>query len=355
MAARVTLQDIADELGVSRNTVSKAINNTGLLAESTREKVIKKAIEMGYKQFSYLNPAVEQPETGAAAKEPAGEIVLLTMGFAGNTGFLSAVLERFQREFTGMGYCFTVYWVSREEEENLRLPASFDRRRVSGMICIEMLDRDYCSMLCDLEIPVLFVDGPAEGLYGPLRADVICPDSYSGICALVGEMVRRGRTRIGFIGEALHCQSFFERYLAYRSAMYLTGLPCVEAYCLTGNKDGVKKPGGEEYRAYLTECFSGLDALPEVFVCANDYVALDVMHVCKELGISVPRDVWLCGFDDTMESRIMTPSLTTVHIHSHVMGSCAAYLLSSRIREPSLQLRRIHTQTTVCCRETTED
>ena len=48
MADRVTIQDIADELGVSRNTVSKAINNTGILADTTRERVLKKAIEMGY-------------------------------------------------------------------------------------------------------------------------------------------------------------------------------------------------------------------------------------------------------------------------------------------------------------------
>ena len=55
MADRVTIQDIADELGVSRNTVSKAINNTGILADTTRERVLKKAIEMGYKQISYDN------------------------------------------------------------------------------------------------------------------------------------------------------------------------------------------------------------------------------------------------------------------------------------------------------------
>ena len=52
MAERITIQDIADALGLSRNTVSKAINNTGLLAESTREKVLQKAMDMGYKQFS---------------------------------------------------------------------------------------------------------------------------------------------------------------------------------------------------------------------------------------------------------------------------------------------------------------
>ena len=55
MADRVTIQDIADALGISRNTVSKAINNTGVLAEATREKIFLKAVEMGYKQFSYIN------------------------------------------------------------------------------------------------------------------------------------------------------------------------------------------------------------------------------------------------------------------------------------------------------------
>ena len=49
MAERITIQDIADALGLSRNTVSKAINNTGILADATREKVLKKAIELGYK------------------------------------------------------------------------------------------------------------------------------------------------------------------------------------------------------------------------------------------------------------------------------------------------------------------
>ena len=51
---KVTIQDIADELGVSRNTVSKAINNAEGLAEATRARILQKAVEMGYKQFSYI-------------------------------------------------------------------------------------------------------------------------------------------------------------------------------------------------------------------------------------------------------------------------------------------------------------
>ena len=80
---KVTIQDIADALGISRNTVSKAINNSDGLAEATREKILQKAVEMGYKQFSYVaslsgstpRPASADPAQPAA---PAGEIALFT-------------------------------------------------------------------------------------------------------------------------------------------------------------------------------------------------------------------------------------------------------------------------------------
>ena len=88
MAGRITIQDIADALGLSRNTVSKAINNTGVLAEATREKVLKKAVEMGYKQFSYINindsvhPTISLDNNETASPAPGGSIALLKIGRA---------------------------------------------------------------------------------------------------------------------------------------------------------------------------------------------------------------------------------------------------------------------------------
>lgn len=87
MAERVTIQDIADALGVSRNTVSKAINNTGILADSTREKVLIKAREMGYKQFSYLDMTKFGKEERFFARASMREIVLFTTGFIGDLHF----------------------------------------------------------------------------------------------------------------------------------------------------------------------------------------------------------------------------------------------------------------------------
>ena len=95
--------------------------------------------------------------------------------------------------------------------------------------------------------------------------------------------------------------------------------------------------------------------MPEVFICANDFIAMDTLMVFKKLGISVPKDVYLCGFDDSPESKVLSPSLTTVHIHSQIMGFSAVHLLISRIKEPSLNFRTIHTETSLIYRESTND
>ena len=356
MGARVTIQDIADELGISRNTVSKAINNTGILADATRDKVLKKAVEMGYKQFSYVTAAAPGSSVLSipAPKENAEVAVFLTNFVSGNH-FAMDMLDKFQKELASLGYSLTMHRILAEEQDRLKLPASFSPERTAGILCIEMFHYEYDQMLCSLGLPVLFVDAPVTGLKEPLPADLLCMDNQSGIYSFIGEMTRRGKTKIGFIGEAMHCRSFFERYMAYRNAMYLNGLDCLDEYCVIRNKEGIRNPTSEDYQEYLSESFQKLSRLPEVFVCANDFVALDALQVLKKSGYFVPDDVWLCGFDDSPESKIVTPSLTTIHIHSQIMGFSAVNLLMSRINEPSLNYRTVHTETELIYRESTED
>ena len=356
MSTRVTIQDIADELGISRNTVSKAINNTGILADSTREKVLKKAAEMGYKQFSYVTvPNSGQSVLTLSTAKERNEIALFITNFIGTSHFAMVMLDKFQKELSGLGYTLTMHRILLEEADSLTLPTSFSKERTAGIICIEMFNYKYSKMVCDLGFPVLLVDAPAPSFHKPLEADILCMDNQSHIYLFIKEMVRRGKTNIGFIGEYMHCQSFFERYTAYRNALHLLGLPCSDKYCITENKAGVCDPESKDYQEYLTECLQKLEQLPDVFLCANDFVATDTMQVLKKLGYSIPEDVYLCGFDDSPESKVVTPTLTTIHIHSQIMGFSAVNLLMSRINEPSLNYRTIHTETTLIYRESTEN
>lgn len=345
---KVTIQDIADALGVSRNTVSKAINNSEGLADATRERILQKAVEMGYKQFSYVNALTGIVHPAAeAAQEPrgrAGEIALFSTILFNYSHFASPMQDRFQSEVAQLGYTVNLHRVT---EENLRegsLPWTFDAQRVRAIVCFELFDWDYCEMLCGLGLPILFVDGPVKAWGRNLPADQLYMDNMTEIAALTQELLRRGKTRMGFLGDYLHCQSFFERYIAFRANMLMAGLPVEERFVIP-----------YRHPAELHQALSKLEELPEVFLCANDFVAIDAIQCLRHLGKQVPRDILLCGFDDSPESRLIDPPLTTVHIHTQIMAFTAVQLLMSRMEEPSLDYRVVHTQTDLIFRASTGD
>ena len=360
MATRVTIQDIADALGLSRNTVSKAINNTGVLAEATREKILHKAVEMGYKQFSYvtLPPKGTDPSglslVGAPGPERPGVISLLTTRSLNNSHFASTMLDRLQRELSGYGFSFMTHRVTAEDIEKRQVPSTFRPAATDGILCIELFDPDYAEFICSLEKPTLFVDAPSAFLSRKLPSDLLLMDNRTEIMTFVRQMVEAGKTRFGFVGDIRHCISFYERYQALKEALYMAGLPLEERYCINDreNRTG-KKKNHEAYRTFMKERFAALDPLPEVLLCANDFIAIDAIQVLKAEGVRIPEDILFCGFDDSPESRVVTPSLTTVHIHSQIMGCSACHLLLTRIAQPELNYRTVHTETTLIMRDST--
>jgi len=351
MATKVTIQDIANELQLSRNTVSKAINNTGVLADATREKILRKAAEMGYKQFAYL--PLFQEDTAKAAEHsilPSDkrEIAMLTTQFLSSSHFSSMMLDRFQSEIEHLHSCTTIHRISPIELKEKKLPSSLNIQRTAGIICIEVFDYDYAQMLCDLDVPLLFVDTPVMDMRPPLKADRLYMENRIEVQNAVAHMVQRGKKRISFAGDKNHCQSFFERYMAYKDA--------VEYFGLTEGLNTCAMPSGQQnYPVSLYETIRRFKTMPDAFVCANDFVAMDLVKALNELGYSVPDDIWVCGFDDSQEASYFAPRLTSIHIHEQIMGYTAANLLMTRIEEPSLNYRTVYTETNLVLRESTGD
>ena len=222
---KVTIQDIADSLGISRNTVSKAINNTEGLADATREKILQRAVEMGYKQFSYVSTLSQFNQAGNSVSNlmaDGGEIALLSSALLSNSHFASLFLDKFHQECAQLGFTLTMHRITPENLQNRELPLTFDASKIKGIMCIEMFDYAYSQMICSLGLPVLYVDGPVRKNGEPLNADILLMNNYSEILRFVNLMAERGLTRIGFIGDPDHCQSFMERY---------NGLPCSTMTC----------------------------------------------------------------------------------------------------------------------------
>ena len=345
MANKVTIQDIADELGLSRNTVSKALNGADGLADATRDRIIGKAMEMGYKQFAYAQLVMQRGEGVEAPLPIEGdkrEIAVLSTAYLAAPHFSSLMLDALQNELSHMGLTLNSHRVSQLDLANHTLPATLDLSRVAAIVCIEMFDWDYDQMVCALDVPVLFVDGPACVRGESLPCDQLYMENITQVMRLVNDMLDKGYRRIGFVGNWTHCQSFFERYTAFRLAMVMANVPvdeklCIQHNCIPEIKSNV----------------ASLDELPDLFVCANDFVALDLLQALHELGYEVPRDVMIAGFDDSAESRRCMPKLTTIHTHTQVMAFSAIQLLRTRIKEPSLYYRRLYTETELVYRDST--
>ena len=252
------------------------------------------------------------------------------------------MLDKFQREISQLGYTMNTHRVTEENRREMTLPITFRPEQAKAIICIEMFDRRYDEMVCEMGIPVLFVDGPVKWDGLSLPADQLYMDNTTEITRFVGDALRRGDRRIGFIGNPDHCQSFAERYAALRFAMLMANEPVDEKYIIRYN-----------HPDEIAEKLFSLDKLPDIFICANDFVAGDAMRALFSIGKTVPEDVRILGFDDSSESRHNRPTMSTIHIHTQIMAYEAVHLLMSRMKEPSLDFRTVHTQTDLIEREST--
>ncbi len=97
-----------------------------------------------------------------------------------------------------------------------------------------------------------------------------------------------------------------------------------------------------------------LPQMPEVFFCANDFLAIAILKALKTLSYSVPNDILLCGFDNSIESQIIEPAISTVNIPSLSMGYIAADLILSRIEFSDMPYRTTYVKTNVLLRESTK-
>ncbi|MFB9328864.1 LacI family DNA-binding transcriptional regulator [Paenibacillus aurantiacus] len=330
---RVTIQDIADALGISRNTASKALNGSGGIPDETRSKVIKKAVELKYKQFAYMDGENLLPRT-------PGNIALLTANLPNTSHFGSALISGLEKRISAEGYNLSIHIIRDIELRSLSLPNNFDASNVDGIICIELFDLAYSQVITDLSIPTLFIDCSASVSYPDFQADVLLMENEHSTYSLVKKLIDGGYGSVGFVGDFNHCRSFRERWVGFNRALADAGINLNAGQCITGEDRYYGQPG------WLDEQLGEMAQLPAAFVCANDFLAVNLMKALKNRGVRIPGDVAVCGFDNSPESDIVEPHLTTVHIYRSEMGIKGAEMLLSRIADPEqpYQVSHIYTK-----------
>ena len=337
---RVTIQDIADACGLSRNTVSKVFNNRGAVPETTKRIVLQKAQELGYYQL---------PESGMPASVgQARNIALLTGTDPRGHSFGSLVITSFTDQISRAGYNLKIFRVSEEEKANHSLPPHLVLSETAGIIAIELFDQDYCDMLYAVGLPTVFIDSYASSGISLLKYDLVTMENYTSTALLTRHLIRCGATCFGFVGDITHCLSFKERWTGYQSALQKAGLSSVDA-CSILSEDSA--PYGDT--DWLLAQLQTMPRIPDAFVCANDFLAIHLMTALKKMGLSIPNDVMVTGFDGSPESSMVDPALTTVQIPSMEVGRIAADILLNRIQNPDRPSMRTYISTVPLLRDST--
>lgn len=337
MRKRITMQDIADACGLSRNTVSKIFNGRGAVPEATRDFVLAKAQELGYHQLSEVAPTAPK------------NIALLTHSNPSLHTFGSLFITNFTDQICRSGYNLKIFEISVEDYASNTLPSHFVLSEISGIITLELFNRDYTQMICSLGIPTLLIDSYPDASCDLLQCDLLYMENRASTIALTNQMIEAGAKTIGFVGDYTHCNSFQERWYGYRRALILANLPYRPELCILADDS---EPYGEV--DWMLRQLDALAALPDAFVCCNDFIAIRLMQALRRKNISVPKDIMVTGFDGTTESEVVFPSLTTAAIPSSDMGKAAANIILHRITNPETPFQCSYIKTTPIYRDSTK-
>lgn len=329
VAARVTLALIAEQAGVSLSTVSKVLNGRGDVSARTRERVDALLSENGYSRRG-----------DAASSTALLELVFHQLDSAWAVEVIQGV-ERVARE-NGMSVILT-------ESGDRHSPgadwiAGVLQRNPAGVILVfSDLSDAIKQQLRTRGIPFVVVD-PA----GDPAPDVpsIGSANWSGGLAATRHLIELGHTRIGVITGPMDMMCSRARLGGFRAALDAADIPLEPELVRVGD---FHPEGGRDMALELLS----LDDRPTAIFAGSDLQAMGVYEAARSLGIAIPSQLSVVGYDDLSVSRWIGPPLTTVRQPLTEMAAEAARLTLALRRNPQLENRRIDLATSLVIRQST--
>jgi len=340
---KVTIQDIAKKLNLSRNTVAKALNNSDTVSYETRFLVIETAYEMGY---SKLSPVVLNEFKVRNKVDETKSIVVLTRREI--SFFWNSVIMGISDELNKYGCKLQFNFISEQDEKSLVLPIDFNEE-ISGVIILSIFSDDYISQIIKQNVPVVFLDGTVELGNSYKYGDVIVCEGKNSIQTITLDMISKGLSKIGFIGDTTYSKTIHERYEGYLAALRkadITPDPSIIASYHRTHKFYKK----EEVEAAIDD----FPYMPEAIVCANDDIALFTIRYLHSKGLSVPDDVAVSGYDNVEVMSQTEPILTTVKVGNQRLGRRLVQKLMWRLKNPAFPKEVLFINSEVIFRESSQ-
>ena len=316
-----TLEDIARSLGVSKSTVSKALSGAGDVSEAMRKSVVEAAVELGY----------SRPLRGEEA--PRLAVFITNMEYSRPEDFGYDILVGFRKLAEPAGYHVNIIPLNHQLEHSFRYDQYMMQGNYRGGLFLGLsLDDPW---LKDFEVcrtPTVLYD---NRIFGNPRVTYVGADNAEGMRLAVQYLKSRNHKKIGYLSSALGAFVYQPRYHAFFKALQENGLPCDPG--LARNSYFTSVCMSEHRPALLAQ---GCTAI----MCSHDNLAISALAHCAEIGIRVPEDISILGFDDLPLCRCTYPPLTTIRQNRTEIGKSAYCALSSQIEGVPLSTFLLHTE-----------
>ena len=338
MKKAVSIKEIAEELGLSRNTVSKALNGQ-YVPSKTRELVLKKAQEMNYKSLN-----------NQFLKSKRYRILLLSGKPYHNMDFFVPLVQSIENHCYDNNYDFFEYTYKASNTPFEKVKDYIKNLKIDGIVAIECFDIGFVTNLLETNIPICFIDFPGHKFEIKNKFDLLSLNNQKLICEYVLTLIDKyNLKKVCFVGDHRHCLSFHERYLGMIRALAKKNVPHSQ------NEDILCKD--EEFDYGDTDALKNeiekFNHVPDCFVCCNDFVARKVATALHQLGYEIPRQTMVLGFDGVNIAINESPQITSFLVDKEYLGKEAIRTLVSRIENKNSPTRTTLIDCDLIVREST--
>lgn len=313
MSKRTTIQDIAQAVGVSISAVSHAYNNPAEISDDLRERILRVAQERGYRP----DPRARSLRRGDSS------LIALVVSSLSNVYF-SGLAQAIQETIAPRGYHLVILNSKGTRDGERDCLDTVQHEGMAGAIVDLYRLRPEAALTAAVGRPVVFITDRAQDIAAP----AVRVDNYSAAYDAVSYLAERGHRRIAHICGPPSATHALRRRAGYRKALRDHKLaPPIEAA-----GDFTFAAGYQAMASYLEQ-----PVPPDAIFAANDLMALGALTLLRERSISVPQQIAVVGFDDIDEASRSVPALTTVDQPTDQIGSVAATLLLTALRDPTFR------------------
>ncbi len=315
MKRQVTIKDIAEKLSISPSTVSRSLKDHPDISVKTRNAVKELAKLLGYKpNLIALNLKNSRTNT----------IGLLVPEIEHH--FFSTIINGIEEVAYQNNYNVLIVQSNESYLREVLNTQTLLGNRVDGMLASfskETKDFSHFQQLIDNEIPLVFYDRAPDNLH----ADIVVVDDYSGAYNAVKHLIQKGCKRIAFYSAPQHLLLGKDRFNGYIDAL--------EANNIKYDKNLVYSCDTFESAIKISQSVLKKIDRPDGIFAVNDLTAVGIMKVARKLGINVPEELKIVGFENSKSGSICNPELTTVDQFGYNLGKKAMTILLDRIKKDS--------------------